>query len=237
MGDAAEAVAQRCAIGRERMDAFALQSHQKAVAAMESGRFFEEIVPIEIKDRKGNSERIDRDEGPRSDASIESLARLKPAFQKEGAVTAGNASGLTDGASAVVLMSREKAEALGLQPLARIVGYTQVAREPRWLFLAPIDAMRMLAEKMQKPLDEIDLFEINEAFAVQVLADSDGLSLPAEKVNVNGGAIALGHPLGASGARVVTTLINALKQRSLKTGIASLCIGGGEAVAMGIEVE
>jgi acetyl-CoA C-acetyltransferase len=222
------------------MDKLALESHQKAVKAMVAGKFENEIVPVEIPGRKGEVTIIDKDEGPRKDTSLESLAKLKPAFKADGKVTAGNASGMNDGAAAVVIASRAYAEAHHLKPLARVVGYAQAGVEPKYLFAAPAYAMPKLLKKIGWTLKDVDLIELNEAFAAQVLADGYALADQGwdwNKVNVNGGAIALGHPLGASGARVLTTLIYTLKDRGLQRGIASLCLGGGEAVAMAIEIE
>lgn len=239
MGESAEFIAEEYEVTREAMDRFALESHQKAIAAIDNGKFQAEIVPVEIKDRKGRVSIFDTDETPRRDTSLEALAKLSPAFREGGKVTAGNAPGLNDGAAAVVIASQAKAEALGANPLARIVGYAQAAVEPKYLFAAPAKAIPLLLEKVGWTLAEVDLIELNEAFAAQVLADGYALAdlgWDWEKVNVNGGAIALGHPIGASGARILTTLIYALKDRGLKRGIASLCLGGAEAVAMAIEV-
>jgi acetyl-CoA C-acetyltransferase len=240
MGDAAEFIAQEYNVSREAMDEYAYNSHRKAVSAIDSGQFKAEIVPVEIPGRKGQVSVVDTDEGPRRDTTREALANLKPAFQKDGRVTAGNAPGLNDGAAALVVASRAKAARLGSQPLARIVGYAQAAMEPKYLFAAPAKAIPMLLEKTGWKLPEVDLVELNEAFAAQVLADGYALASAGwdwERVNVNGGAIALGHPIGASGARVLTTLIYALRQRGLRRGIASLCLGGAEAVAMAVEIE
>jgi acetyl-CoA C-acetyltransferase len=240
MGNAAEFIADEYEVTREAMDQFAFQSHQKAVAAQEAGKFKLEIVPVQIPGRKGEVTVFDTDEGPRKDSSIESLAKLKPAFKADGKVTAGNASSMNDGAAAVVLASRAYAEKNKLKPIAKIVGYTQAALEPKYLFAAPAYAIPKLLKKIGWTLNDVDLIELNEAFAAQVLADGYALADQGwdwNKVNVNGGAIALGHPLGASGARVLTTLIYALKDRGLNRGIASLCLGGGEAVAMAIELE
>lgn len=236
MGNSAEFIADQFEISREEMDAFALKSHQKAVAAIQTGRFKAEIVPAEVCQHKGTSRLIEDDEGPRPDTSLEALARLKPAFKEGGKVTAGNSPGLTDGASALVIMSRQKADTLGVKPLARITGYAQAAVEPLWLFIAPVHAIHKLYQKTGLKQEEVDLFEINEAFAAQILADGLELELDWDRVNVNGGAIALGHPIGCSGARVLTTLVYALQHRGKKTGVASLCLGGGEAVAMSIEM-
>lgn len=239
MGDAAEFIASEYHVTREAMDKLSFESHQKAIAAQEAGRFKDEIVPVEVGEGK-KMVVVDADESPRRDTSLEVLSKLKPAFQKEGRVTAGNAPGLNDGGAAVVVASREKAEKLGKTPLARIVGYTHAAVEPKRLFIAPAFAIPRLLAKIGWTLRDVDLIEINEAFAAQVLADGyalEGQGWDWAKVNVNGGAIALGHPVGASGARVLITLIYALKQRGLKRGIASLCLGGGEAVALAVEIE
>jgi acetyl-CoA C-acetyltransferase len=240
MGLAAEFIADQYEITREEMDQFSLESHQKAIAAIDAGKFKAEIVPVQVPVGKGQVAVVDTDEGPRRDTSLEILAKLKPAFKSDGRVTAGNAPGLNDGAAAVVVMSREKVEQLGKQPLARIVGYAQAAVEPAWLFIAPARVVPKLLDKVGWKLGDVDLIEINEAFAAQALADGKDmqkLGWDWRKVNVNGGAVALGHPIGCSGARVLTTLIYALKDRGLKRGIATLCLGGGEAVAMAIEVE
>ncbi|MES0359790.1 MAG: acetyl-CoA C-acetyltransferase [Anaerolineales bacterium] len=239
MGDAAEFIAKEYDVTRQAMDELALASHQNAVAAQDSGKFEAEIVPVEIVGRKGVVTVFEADETPRRDTSLEALARLRPVFQKDGKVTAGNAPGLNDGAAAVVVSSRAKAEKLGIQPLARVVGYAQAAVEPKYLFDAPSHAIPMLLEKIGWTLDQVDLIELNEAFAAQVLANGYALAEQGwdwSKVNVNGGGIALGHPIGASGARILTTLIYALQDRGLKRGIATLCLGGAEAVAMAIEM-
>jgi acetyl-CoA C-acetyltransferase len=240
MGMAAEFIADEYEVTREAMDNYAAGSHQKAVAAMEAGRFKDEIVPVEIPGRKGEVTVITTDEGPRKDSSAESLKKLKPSFKPDGKVTAGNASSLNDGAAAMVISSHAYAEANGLKPLARIVGYAQAALEPKYLFAAPAYAIPKLLERIGWQLKDVDLYEINEAFAAQVLANGYALQdqgFDWNKVNVNGGGIALGHPIGASGARIVATLIHALRERGLKRGIASLCLGGAEAVAMAIEIE
>ncbi|HEY5574507.1 MAG TPA: acetyl-CoA C-acetyltransferase, partial [Anaerolineales bacterium] len=240
MGNAAEFIAEEYEVTRQAMDEFALASHQKAIAAIDSGRFENEIVAVEIRGRKGDVTLFDTDETPRRDTSLEALSKLKPAFQENGKVTAGNAPGLNDGAAAVVVASRAQAAALGAQPLARIAGYAQAAVAPKYLFDAPSHAIPRLLQKVGWTLPEVDLIEINEAFAAQVLANGYALMDQGwdwDKVNVNGGAIALGHPIGASGARVLTTLIYALKDRGLKRGIASLCLGGAEAVAMAVVIE
>jgi acetyl-CoA C-acetyltransferase len=241
MGNAAEFIANQLEVSRDEMDEFALASHQKAANATASGKFKAEIVPVVIKGKKGDAV-IDQDEPIRRDTTMEALASLKPAFEEAGRVTAGNAPGLNDGAAAVVLARRDYAEQHGLTPLARIVGYGQAAVHPQWLFYAPVKAIPIALERADWSMEDVDLFEINEAFAAQVIADVRGLeregrTLPMEKLNVNGGAIALGHPVGASGARVLITLIHALKDRGLKRGVAALCLGGAEAVALAVEVE
>jgi len=237
MGNSAEWIAREYELTREELDEYAYNSHMKAIEAIDEGHFQDEIVPVEIPQRRGDPLIFDTDECPRRDTSMEALARLRPVFQRDGIVTAGNSPGITDGAAATVVMSRAKAEELGLEPLARIVGYDQAAVEPLEIFTAPIFAVQKLLEKTNTTVDDYDLFEVNEAFAAQMLADGRALNLPWEKVNVNGGAIALGHPIGCSGARVLTTLIYALKHRGLKHGLTTLCLGGGEAVAMAIEME
>jgi len=237
MGMAAEFIAREFGITREMQDEFALGSHQKAIRAIKNGWFREEIVPVEIPQKKGPPLLFDTDEAPREDTSLEALAKLRPAFQPEGGtVTAGNAPGITDGAAATVVMGLDVAERLGIKPLARITSYAQAATEPKWLFYAPVLAIRKLLQKTNTTLADYDLFEINEAFAAQVLADGKELGLDWERVNVHGGAVALGHPIGASGARILTTLLYALKHRGEKRGIAALCLGGGEAVAMAVEL-
>ena len=239
MGMAAEFIADEYEVTREAMDRFALESHQKAVAAQEGGKFGAEIAPVQITGRKGDTLTINSDEGPRKDSSIEALARLKPSFKPDGKVTPGNASSMNDGAAAVVIASQNYSEAHKLKPLARVVGYAQAAVEPKYLFAAPAHALPKLLKKVGWKLADVDLIELNEAFAAQVLADGYALADQGwdwSKVNIHGGAIALGHPLGASGARVLTTLLHALKDRGLKKGIASLCLGGGEAVAMAVEM-
>ncbi len=241
MGNAAEFIGRQLEVTREEMDDFALRSHTLAARATDDGRFAAEIVPVTISGRKGPVT-IDADESIRRDTSREALAALKPAFEPDGAVTAGNAPGMNDGAAAVVVSRRSYAEHNGHTSIAHIISYGQAAVDPRWLFYAPVKAIPVALARAGWSVDDVDLFEINEAFAAQVLADLRGLEreghpVPIEKVNVHGGAIALGHPLGASGARVLTTLIHALKANGLKRGVAALCLGGAEAVAMCIEVE
>jgi acetyl-CoA C-acetyltransferase len=237
MGNSAEWIAREYDISREDMDKYAYQSQMKAIEAVDEGRFEEEIVPVEVPQRRGDPILFDTDEVPRRDTSLEKLARLRPVFEKDGRITAGNAPGITDGAAATVVMSRAKAEELGIAPLARVVAYDQAAVEPLKVFTAPIFAVGKLLEKTGTSVEDYDLFEVNEAFAAQVLADGRELGLLWDKVNVNGGAIALGHPIGCSGTRVLVTLIYALRHRNLKRGLTTLCLGGGEAVAMAIEVE
>lgn len=242
MGVAAEFIADQYEVTRQEMDELAYQSHHKAVAAIDAGKFKNEIVPIEIKDAKGRVTLVETDEGPRRETSLEALAKLKPAFRSDGRVTAGNAPGMNDGAAALVVMSRAAAARLGVKPLARIAGYAQAAVPAQWLFIAPAHAIPKLLGKIQWAMDDFDLIEINEAFAAQVIADARGVERAGHrwdwnKVNVNGGAIALGHPLGGSGARVLSTLLYALHDRGLRRGLATLCLGGGEAVALAVEIE
>ncbi len=236
MGMAAEWIAEHYDVSREAQDVFAYESHARAVAAIREGRFKEEIVPVSVPQRKGAPFVVDTDECPRPDTSLAKIASLPPAFKENGTVTAGNAPPLSDGAAALVVMSEARARDLGLQPLARILGYTQAAVEPIALFTAPIYAVRRLWERLGMGRDDFDLYEINEAFAAQMVADMRELALDPSIVNVNGGAIALGHPIGASGARILVTLIHALKQRNLRRGIAALCLGEGEAVAIAVEL-
>lgn len=240
MGNAADFIAEQFEVTREAMDRFALESQQKAIAAIDAGKFKAEIVPVEILGRKGEITVFDTDEGPRRDASPETLAKLKPAFRPDGRVTAGNSSTLNDGAAAVVVSSRAYAEAHGLKPLARIVAYGHAALDSKWLFSAPAKAIPKVLARAGWKLPDVDLIELNEAFAAQVLANGYELADQGwdwKKVNVHGGGIALGHPIGASGTRILVTLIYALQDRGLKRGVASLCLGGGEAVAMAIEME
>jgi acetyl-CoA C-acetyltransferase len=237
MGIHAERVAAKHSVTREAQDAFALRSHERALAAQASGAFAAEIVPVEVPGKNGPT-MVDTDEGPRADTSAEALAKLKPAFQTDGTgtVTAGNAPGITDGAAALVLASGDRVADAGLRPMARILGYAQADVAPEWLFEAPISGVQRLIERVGIPLADFDLIEINEAFAAQVLADGNALGFDWDKVNVNGGAVALGHPIGASGARVLTTLLYALRARGGKRGLATLCLGGGGAVALAVEL-
>ncbi len=240
MGEAAEFIADEYGISRAAMDRFALSSHEKAIAAIDGGRFKQEIVPVTVKGRNSKLSVIDTDEAPRRDTSLEALEKLKPIFKPDGKVTAGNSPGLNDAAAALVLASQTQAQAMGATVLARIVGYAQAALDPKYIFAAPAKAIPLLLEKTGWKLPDVDLIELNEAFAAQALANGSELSDMGwdwNKVNVNGGAIALGHPLGATGARLLTTLVHALQDRGLHSGIASLCLGGGEAVAVAVENE
>ncbi|HEY8134641.1 MAG TPA: thiolase family protein, partial [Candidatus Limnocylindrales bacterium] len=243
-GTHAERVAIKDAVSRADQDQFALESHQRAIAAINEGRFRDEIVAVPV--RKGKEEVLfDTDEGPRAETSLEALARLKPVFAlpsggdrgdaTDGTVTAGNAPGITDGAAATVVASERVVERLGLKPLARIVGYSQAEVAPKWLFLAPVKGVQRLLERTGMAMADFDLVEINEAFAAQVLADGRELGFDWSRVNVNGGAIALGHPIGASGARIVATLLYELRRREGRYGLATLCLGGGGSVAMAFE--
>ena len=234
MGEAAEHIALKCGVSRGEQDRFSAQSQQRAGAAWEKGTFQSEIVPITVGSG-AKAKTVNRDEGMRPETTVESLARLKPAFRDDGTVTAGNASTLSDGAAAVVVGSARAAERLGTKPLARIVAYATSGVAPKDIFIAPVLAVRQVLDKANLRIEEIDLFELNEAFAAQMLACGKELKLDEARVNVNGGAIALGHPIGASGARVLVTLLYALEQRGLKRGLASLCLGGGNAVAMVVE--
>src|SRR5579863_4427281 len=236
MGQTAEFVAEKYKISREEQDRFALESHQKAVRAIKSCFFGEQIVPIEIPQKKGAPVVIKTDESPREDTSMEALAKLKPAFKKDGTVTAGNAPGTNDGAAAVVVTSEENAGRLGKRPMARIVAQAVSGVEPKWVMMAPVEAVEKLLAKTGWDRDkDVDLVELNEAFAVAAIAVTRQLRLDPEKVNVNGGAVALGHPIGASGARILVTLLYELQRRNLKRGIAALCLGGGNAVALAVE--
>ena len=235
MGMAGELVAEKYTVGRAEQDAHAVESHRKAAHATREGWFKDEIVPVEIPQKKGAPLRFDRDEAIREDTTADTLAALKPAFKKGGSVTAGNAPGVNDGAAAVVVMAAEKAKALGVTPMARIVGQATSGLAPKLVLMTPVEAVRKVAKKVGWTLEDVDLFEINEAFAVQLVAVLRELGIDSAKVNVNGGAVALGHPIGASGARVLTTLLYALKRTGKKRGIASLCLGGGNGVALAIE--
>src|SRR5436190_1742898 len=234
MGNTGEIVAEKYRVSRERQDDFALNSHRKAVAAIRSGRFRDEIVPVSIPQRKGDPVLFDTDESPRADATIEALRALKPAFKKDGTVTAGNAPGVNDGAAALVVTSADRAAALGKKPMARIAGQAISGIEPALVMMAPVKAVRKLVTKIGWNLADVDLIELNEAFSVQAVAVMEQLELDPEKVNVNGGAVALGHPIGASGARILVTLLYELARRNARRGIAALCLGGGNAVALAV---
>jgi acetyl-CoA C-acetyltransferase len=237
MGVGAEMIAAKYAITREEQDAFAAESHRHAAAATRDGLFRDEILPVEIPaSKKGAEPRVfDADEAVRPDTTVEILAKLRPAFQEGGTVTAGNSPGVNDGAAALIVMSADRAKELGAQPMAVIRAQAVSGREPQWFGLAPIEAMRLCAQRAGWPLADVDLYELNEAFSVQALAVIRDLGLDPARVNVHGGAVAIGHPIGASGARVLTTLLYAMQHRNAKKGIAALCLGGGNAVALAVE--
>jgi acetyl-CoA C-acetyltransferase len=235
MGMSGEYVAEEFKVGRADQDQYAAESHRKAAHATREGWFKDEIVPVEIPQKKGSPLVFDRDESIREDTTKETLAGLKPAFKKDGSVTAGNAPGVNDGAAALVVMGGDTAKALGLTPMARIVGQAMSGLAPKLVLMTPVEAIRKVAVKVGWKLEEVDLFEINEAFSVQLVAVLRELGIDPSKVNVNGGAVALGHPIGASGARVLTTLLYALKRTGKKRGIAALCLGGGNGVALAVE--
>jgi acetyl-CoA C-acetyltransferase len=237
MGMTAELVAEKYKISRERQDAYAVESHRRAVDAIKNSRFQEQIVPIAIPQKKGEPIQFAVDESPRADTSLEALAKLKPAFMKDGTVTAANAPGTNDGAAALVVTSAYTADKLGKKPLARIEGQAVSGVEPRWVMMAPVEAVRALLQKLEWKLEDVDLFELNEAFAVQALAVIQELGLDPNKTNVNGGAVALGHPIGASGARILVTLLYEMARRNVHRGVAALCLGGGNAVALAVERE
>jgi len=234
MGMTAELVADKHAITREQQDAYALESHRKASAAWRQGRFNAEVIPVEVKTKKG-SVLVTRDESVREDASLEALAALKPAFKKDGTVTAGNAPGVNDAAAALVVMSSDKANELGLKPMATIKAQATSGVAPRWVMLAPVTGVTKVLERAHWSINEVDLFELNEAFSVQALGVMKELGLDAARVNVNGGAVAIGHPIGASGARVLVTLLHEMQRRDAKKGVAALCLGGGNSVALAVE--
>ncbi len=234
MGLTGERVAEKYAIGREEQDAYATQSHRKAIAAQQEGHFIDEIVPVTVKGRKGDTI-VDTDEGPRADTSEETLGRLKPAFKKDGSVTAGNAPGLNDGAASLMVVSADFAQAHGLTPLAEIIDYATGGLSPEWVMMTPVPATQKLLSKLDWQAGDVDLWELNEAFSVQSLAVARELGLDPNRVNVNGGAVALGHPIGASGARILVTLLHALKQQNKETGIATLCMGGGNGLALAVK--
>jgi acetyl-CoA C-acetyltransferase len=237
MGLSGEAVASKYGISREEQDVFAAESHRKAAAAIEEGLFRDEIIPVQIPQRKGAPIVFDRDEAVRADTTVAALSALKPAFVTDGSgtVTAGNAPGVNDGAAAIVVMSAARAKALGVTPLARIAGQATSGLAPKWVMMTPVEAVRKVIAKTGWALDSVDLIELNEAFSVQALAVSRELGIDLARVNVQGGAVALGHPIGASGARILTTLLYAMKRRNAKRGIATLCLGGGNGVALAVE--
>jgi len=235
MGSSAEFIARKFNVTREDQDRFSVESNQRAVRAQKEGKFKQEIVPVMIPQKKGDPKVFEVDERPRADSSMETLGKLRPAFEKDGSVTAGNAPGLNDGASATVVMSGAALKRTGAKPLARIEGYATGGVSPEMIFYAPVVAVKKLAEKLGRKTTDWDLIEANEAFAAQAIVDGRELGWDFSRVNVNGGAVALGHPIGASGARVLTTLIYAMRDRKAKTGIATLCLGGGNAVALAVE--
>jgi acetyl-CoA C-acetyltransferase len=237
MGNTGENVAEKYGISRDEQDQYAVHSHEKAIAAIRECRFKSQVLPVELPSKKKGAPPaiFAKDEGPREDTTIEILRSLKPAFKKDGTVTAGNAPGVNDGAAAVVVTSASKAKALGLKPMARIVAQATSGVDPAWVMMAPVDAVRQIWQKTGWKNEEVDLYELNEAFSVQAIAVARELGLDLEKVNVNGGAVALGHPIGASGARVLVTLMYEMIRRDVHKGIAALCLGGGNAVAMAIE--
>ena len=235
MGSAAELIARKFNVTREDQDRFSVDSHQKAIAAQKAGKFGGEIVAVAVPQRKGDPKPFATDERPRADTSMETLGKLRPAFEKDGTVTAGNAPGLNDGSSALVVLSGDAVKRLGAKPLARITGYAAGGTEPELLFYAPVVAVRKLAQKLGVKTNAWDLVEANEAFAAQAIVDARELEWDPARLNVHGGAVALGHPIGASGARVLTTLLYAMRDRKARTGLATLCLGGGNAVALSVE--
>ena len=236
MGNTGEVVSEKYQIGRDKQDEYAYNSHRKAMEARNEGKFADEIVPVEIPQRKGDPINFDADETIRDDTSVDSLGKLRPAFKKNGGtVTAGNASSINDGASAVVVTSAEKAKAMNIEPLAKIIAYATSGIEPKLIMMAPVEGVKNVLKKAGWTMDEVDLFELNEAFSVQSLGVMQELGMDMEKVNVNGGAVALGHAIGNSGARILTTLLYEMKRRDVKKGVAALCLGGGNSVAMAVE--
>jgi len=235
MGITAENVAEKFSISREEQDRFALESHRRAAAAWREGRFAAEVVPVEVPGKKGAATLFDQDESIRPDVTLEGLAALKPAFKKDGTVTAGNAPGLNDAAAAVLLMSASRARSLGVTPMATVRAQATSGVEPKWVLMAPVTGVQKALARAGWPIESVDLFELNEAFAVQALAVTRELGLDGERVNVNGGAVAIGHPIGASGARVLVTLLHEMIRRDAHRGIAALCLGGGNSVALAVE--
>jgi len=235
MGMTGELVAEKHGITREMQDAYALESHRKASAAWNEGRFAAEVMPVSVPGRKGAATLFEKDESIRTDASMEALAALRPAFKKDGTVTAGNAPGVNDAAAAVVVMSAAKAKSMGIEPMATIRAQAASGVAPKWVMLAPVTGVQKVLARVGWGIDEVDLFELNEAFSVQALGVTRELGISLERVNVNGGAVAIGHPIGASGARVLVTLLHEMKRRDVKKGVAALCLGGGNSVAMALE--
>jgi len=235
MGITAENVAEKFSISREEQDRFALESHRRAAAAWREGRFAAEVVPVEVPGKKGAATLFDQDESIRPDVTLEGLAALKPAFKKDGTVTAGNAPGLNDAAAAVLLMSASRARSLGVTPMATVRAQATSGVEPKWVLMAPVTGVQKALARAGWPIESVDLFELNEAFAVQALAVTRELGLDGERVNVNGGAVAIGHPIGASGARVLVTLLHEMIRRDAHRGIAALCLGGGNSVALAVD--
>jgi len=236
MGNTAELVSEKYQISRKEMDEYAYNSHRKAVEAHEKGKFKDEMMTVEIPQKKGEPVRIDRDEGPRPEASLESMAKLRPVFKSDGTITAANASQISDGAAAMVLLSEKKVKELSVNPIARVTGYATGGMKPEWVMMAPTVAIPKLLAKTGRKMEDFDLIELNEAFAVQGCAVTKVLKMNTAKVNIHGGAVALGHPIGCSGARILVTLLYALKQTGGKRGFASLCLGGGNAVALSVEM-
>jgi acetyl-CoA C-acetyltransferase len=234
MGNAAELCAKECGISREDQDEYAVQSYKRAAQAWEEGRFKNEVIPVDVPQRKGDPVKVEEDEEYKN-IKMDKVEKLKGAFQKDGTVTAANASSINDGASAVILMSKEKAEALGCKPIARIRSYADAAQAPEWFTTAPSKALPKAVEKAELKMDEIEYFEINEAFSVVSIANNQEMKLDPAKVNVNGGAVSLGHPIGNSGSRILVTLLNVLEQKGAKVGAAGICNGGGGASAMVVE--
>jgi acetyl-CoA C-acetyltransferase len=237
MGNTGELVAEKYGISRAEQDEYAYNSHRKAIAAIKGGKFKDEIVPVMIPQKKGDPVKFEVDEGPREDTTVEALARLKPAFKKDGTVTAGNAPGVNDGASAVVVMSRKRAGELQARPMAKVTGYATGGLEPKWVMMAPVEAVKNLLRTTGYKIGDFDLVELNEAFSVQAMAGMRELNINPEIVNVNGGGVALGHAIGSSGTRILISLLFALKDRGKKRGLAALCLGGGNAVALSVEME
>jgi acetyl-CoA C-acetyltransferase len=237
MGNAGETVADVYKVTRDQQDLYSVESHKKAAAATSNGKFTDEIIPVTIPQKKGDPIVFSKDESVRGDTTAEALRNLKPAFKKDGSVTAGNAPPVNDGAAAVVVMAEDKMKALGVKPMARIVAQATSGLAPKMLLMTPVEATRKVLKKAGWSMNDVDLIELNEAFAVQAVAVMQELGVDPSKVNVNGGAVALGHPIGASGGRILTTLIYALKDRGLKRGVATLCLGGGNGVALAIEMQ